>query len=264
MQVKIDSCIDRLMGLKSGGQHMQQFKEQLVHGDDGKTRFEGCDIAACPESDVQSAVNKFIDSLINNIKMRFPDSELLVAFGVLGMRPITFISASDLDEWGNSKLQVLLDHFAKPKTHAWKTGDGEEMQKESPALIDAETAKDEWVDLKKTVKEQMYPRDSTLTLWQLIARYHQLEFTNLKKLAQLALTLPVYTADVERGFSTQNTILTSQRNRLTAENQAMLMRVQMEGPRDVKGESEWVFRAIESLSVVEFLMEEGLHGENFH
>ena len=48
---------------------MQQFKEQFVRGDDGKTQFEGYDIAACPESDVTSAVNKFIDSLIN-IKMR--------------------------------------------------------------------------------------------------------------------------------------------------------------------------------------------------
>ena len=69
MQIKIDSCINKLMGLKSGGQHMQQFKEQFVRGDDGKTQFEGYDIAACPESDVTSAVNKFIDSLIN-IKMR--------------------------------------------------------------------------------------------------------------------------------------------------------------------------------------------------
>ena len=48
------------------------------------------------------------------------------------------------------------------------------------------------------------------------------------------------TADVEKGFSAQNSIYTSQRIRLT-ENQDMPLRVQMEGTKGGEG-SEWVVK----------------------
>ena len=51
------------------------------------------------------------------------------------------------------------------------------------------------------------------------------------KLAQLAIVLPVHTADVERGFSTQNIILSNRRNHLNPETQDMLMKQKMEGER---------------------------------
>ena len=47
-----------------------------------------------------------------------------------------------------------------------------------------------------------------------------------------------HTADVEKGFSAHNLICTSQRFRLTTENKDMLLRVQMEAPREVMGQSE--------------------------
>ena len=47
------------------------------------------------------------------------------------------------------------------------------------------------------------------------------------------LKADTHTADVEKGFSAQKLICTSQRIRLT-ENQDMLLRVQMEAPREVK------------------------------
>ena len=47
-----------------------------------------------------------------------------------------------------------------------------------------------------------------------------------------------HTADVEKGFSAHNLICTSQRFRLTTENKDMLLRVQMEAPREVMGQLE--------------------------
>ena len=44
-----------------------------------------------------------------------------------------------------------------------------------------------------------------------------------------------HTADVESGFSAHNLICTSQRSRLTAENQDMLLWVEILAPRDVEG-----------------------------
>ena len=49
------------------------------------------------------------------------------------------------------------------------------------------------------------------------------------KLAQLALTLPMQTADVERRFSAQNLTKTSHRNRMEAETLDNLMTISVEG-----------------------------------
>ena len=60
------------------------------------------------------------------------------------------------------------------------------------------------------------------------------------KLGQLALSSPADTADCERGFSVQNLVLTSLRNRLTSEHQDMLMRVRLHPTEDFeKALSVW-------------------------
>ena len=50
------------------------------------------------------------------------------------------------------------------------------------------------------------------------------------KLVQLALTLPLQTADVERGFSAQNLTKTAHRNRMEGDTLDNLMTVSVEGP----------------------------------
>ena len=47
------------------------------------------------------------------------------------------------------------------------------------------------------------------------------------KLAEFALIVPLQTADCERGFSTQNDIKTSDRNRLSADRLNTLIRIAM-------------------------------------
>ena len=56
---------------------------------------------------------------------------------------------------------------------------------------------------------------------------HADEFPEMVKLGHLALSSPVHTAGCERGFSAQNLILTPLRNRLTGQNQDMLLRVKL-------------------------------------
>ena len=52
----------------------------------------------------------------------------------------------------------------------------------------------------------------------------------ISRLASIALTLPVSTADCERGFSTMNRIKTNPRNRLKTTNLDLLIRLSSEGP----------------------------------
>ena len=63
-----------------------------------------------------------------------------------------------------------------------------------------------------------------------ISEFHGETLPNLYKLAALALTAPVHTADCERGFSVQNRIVTPMRNRILSKNFDKLMRILLEGP----------------------------------
>ena len=58
---------------------------------------------------------------------------------------------------------------------------------------------------------------------------HSDELPNLIELAQIALLLPLHTADCERTFSAQNLILTKLRNRLAPEISDKLLRIRIHG-----------------------------------
>ena len=77
---------------------------------------------------------------------------------------------------------------------------------------------------------EKYPRDNMGTLWSIIYKFHKDSFPNLLKLAAVALTLPIHTADCERGFSLQNNLKNCQRNRLLPERLDTLMVILAEGP----------------------------------
>ena len=75
--------------------------------------------------------------------------------------------------------------------------------------------------------------------------YHKDSFPNMRVLAELALTSVVQTAGCERGFSTQNKILTKSRSRLTVENQNQLMMIKIrKGTIDLdRALSHWKLKA---------------------
>ncbi len=84
--------------------------------------------------------------------------------------------------------------------------------------------------LKLLVLAEGYPRDKLCDLWQLVFRFHKEEFPNLIKLAAIALTLPVHTADCERGFGVQNELKHPARNRLSPDRVDTLMTIKLGGP----------------------------------
>lgn len=44
----------------------------------------------------------------------------MTAFSVLAMRPVSFLNATELADWGNEYIQRLADHFGREKTHTYK------------------------------------------------------------------------------------------------------------------------------------------------
>ena len=167
----------------------------------------------------QKIKEEFLVKLINNLNKRFPkeSQDIITACSVLAMRPLSFVPSSDLQTWGNEELEVLLTRFDR------NPADGEGR------FLDSEAARHEWSLVKHLVLQEQYPRDNMGTLWSIIYKFHKDSFPNLLKLAAVASTLPIHTADCERGFSLQNNLKNCQRNRLLPERLDTLMVISAEG-----------------------------------
>ena len=168
----------------------------------------------------QKIKEEFLVKLINNLNKRFPKEtrDIITACSVLAMRPLSFVPSSDLQTWGNQELEVLLTQFDR------NPADGEGR------FLDSEAARHEWSLVKHLVLQEKYPRDNMGTLWSIIYKFHKDLFPNLLKVAAVALTLPIHTADCERGFSLQNNLKNCQRSRLLPERLDTLMVNSAEGP----------------------------------
>ena len=209
--------------------------------------YHGYTVATCSVSDIHSVVRKFIDNLHANISKRFPDTDLLSAFGVMWLRPITFLKEEEIEKWGEKEFEILLKHYGK-KVHSWKTPEGDQCEAVADPLVDAHKARQEWLQLKKTVRREGFARHSTLGLDQRVVQFYPHDFPNIIKLAQCAVTLQVHTADVEQTFSCQNRVCTGLRNALTPATQDMLMTVYLEGPKTLQDLNQWVVEVVDKCS----------------
>lgn len=215
----VDTTISKLEYLKSNDGHYKQEFKRLLKGD---TLFDhGLSYKTQQEQLVESAMQTFINNLIENMKKRFPDDSISVvsAFDALAMRDLSFVPTSQIDAYGSDKLDVLLDYYSKPRGVP-----------EVPEIVDAKATRAEYSLLKPLVLQQRYLRDKLAVLWKIIFECHKEQFQNLLKLASIALTLPVQTAICERGFSCQNNIKTAHRNRLNESSLQTLMTISIEGP----------------------------------
>jgi hypothetical protein len=196
-------------------------------------------------SDAKAVRLEFCSELKRKIQTRFPTKSCNVvnAFDIMGLRPLSFLSEEEAEQFGNDKLETLIDHYGTSKDCK-----GEKKK----ALINAEETKLEWQLVKQVVRQQRYPRHNTAELWKIILDFHKDTFPNLLVLANIALMLPLQTADVERAFSCQNLIKSSQRNRLSPESVNKLMLVNLEGPEIEKfnfGEAAAHWKAVKQRNI---------------
>ncbi|XP_060078767.1 uncharacterized protein LOC132558242 [Ylistrum balloti] len=117
VKVNLDHCLHQLHSLKTvPGPYEHQLDTDL---DIVAKQFKQHEISLSPHHDVQSVKVKFLNNLIGNITERFPDTDLLTAFGVLSMRPVGLLSGKDLHDWGDEAINVLIRHFGEEKEHTW-------------------------------------------------------------------------------------------------------------------------------------------------
>ena len=230
VKVQVDhtkSALNKLKSDEAEYSYLKQLSDEHLTLEQGKVVFKNNHIVQ-EKRNIETIKVKFIDQILQKLDKRFPDddSNVIYAFSILAMRPLSFVSKADLGTWGNEKLEVLLKQYGEKKVS--KPLADEPVQTCEP-LINVDQAREEWTKVKNLVLQEGYPRDKMSVLWGLINQHYKQDYPNLIKLAALAVTAPIHTADCERGFSAQNATRTAARNRLSAERVDDIMTIKLEG-----------------------------------
>ena len=228
VKTNVNSCLRDLESMKDSDRcagYYRQLEVELVDG-----VFKGQHQVAKNATHFESVKNRFLQAMIDNVRPRFPETEMLSKFCVLGMKPLQFMLDKELELWGNNGVADIAKFYCEEQQH--KDPEGVETTSGPFLQCTPDDIVTEWVKCKDMVKSNKYSTHSLSAVWTALAKLQEegsLQFPNLSKLLSVVLTHPVHTADCERAFSTQNMIQTQRRNRLSAERCDQLMRVGIEG-----------------------------------
>ncbi|KAL3879846.1 hypothetical protein ACJMK2_032125 [Sinanodonta woodiana] len=178
VKVKTGECIANLQKVYTfDTPYMQKLKEDLK----GNTFKEHHQITRNNFSQEKIAKN-FIDSLVDNIRCRFPADDLLTSFGILAMRPISMMLKTEVDRYGDEEIDRLCTYYGETKTVQWEISRTIERKTSDP-VGDFVKAKSEWAFLKKVVLAEKYHQGVMSKLWHLIDYHHLRGFSQLAQVS---------------------------------------------------------------------------------
>ena len=165
---------------------------------------------ATEKTKLENNVTKFVGAILENLEARFPNSELIQATRIFDPKAIP-TSDSDFIPYGEAELRVLTTKYS--------------------LFVDHNCCSIEWDTLNHCIKVSYCGFsfcDFTLKLATDESFINHYPF--LSKLVEILLVYPSSTAEVERGFSHQNTTKTKFRNCLGAVHLDQLLRLQLNAP----------------------------------
>ena len=165
---------------------------------------------------------QFLEKLMDNLHLRFPDSCLLSAFSILDPQKLPSTDC-DLSLYGSDELDTLCAHYRQSTT----TESGTELL----PVVDTVKTKDEWVVFRHLMSKNFRTCTLQTMAGKLLPSVEVQEaYPNMLTLINLGITMPVSTAGCERGFSKHNLIKNNIRAQLKTENVATLMRMSLDTP----------------------------------
>ena len=153
----------------------------------------------------------YIDAVVENLQCRFPDISVISAFGLFNPERIPDTASEQYRKYGNDQLHVLREHYGEFLDHA--------------------VLEQEWVYFKQLLAES-FKNLTTREVLEMVVKDLSLQIIlpQFGRLANIALTIPISTADCERGFSAVKRIKTLLRNQSKTHTLDCLMRISVEGP----------------------------------
>ena len=158
----------------------------------------------------------FLNLLLQNLNDRFTFAELLQGFDKFIPPPYT-ATDEERDKVSHNykeKLQLLISHY----------GTGED------APVSAEKLRKEWESFYYMLQDHYSNAKAIEVMKDLVNEKLNPVYPQLSCLANLALVIPINTADCERAFSTMKRVKTRIRNRLKSVTLDALLRISIQGP----------------------------------
>ena len=201
----LNSTIDFMKRLeKERGSHLKCLNEVL------NVDLRSFEIK-CSEQDksaFEEIRKKFLSGVVKHLEIRFPQNQILSALGVLDPKNMP---EAGFVFYGEEEIETLATHFD----------------------YDNDELLSEWVQFRELMQSSF----SELNLEDVVELVHvpkgeavKESFPKMAKLLAITATLPVGTADCERGFSEMNKTKTDLRNRMKTQTLDQLMRISVEGP----------------------------------
>ena len=178
--------------------NLQEEHHLLISGvtEQNKTKFK------------EHICDAYCDTLVQHLEKRFPDLPLVRSLQLFDPQLIPSTEAVEL--YGNDFVTELSQYYHVDTCMA-------QQEWESVCLL---LQTQEFKDKSAThILTTLSSNETLLALYPILSRF-----------AQVALTLSVSNADVERGFSCMNRVKTELRNRLTVSSLDNLLRISTEGP----------------------------------
>ena len=157
---------------------------------------------------------KYVDSVIAQLKQRFPHVDHLASFSLFDPSHLPS-DHTKMGTYGDEELKVLCDLYGQGDTPD----------------VDVAALKAEWEGFRFLML-QTYSQSTMKEVLKVLVADRTIShlYPQLRKLAEIVLVLPVSTAECERAYSTMKRIKTALRNRLITVNLDRLMRISINGP----------------------------------
>lgn len=231
----MDGTIGKLEFLKSvDGQCLKEMKE-LYEIDCNSASIRGEKLSNyCQRSDEQfkSAREKYIDSLVKNIKMRFKKEDSCIFTDLSSLLEPDRVNDAEDGEC-ESALNAIADYYGSEKEVELVEGNMEEgydrTAKKIAPLLNGEKLKEEWPAVQGMI-QGAYKQLSLEKLCKRIITLHGDLLPNFKELCKIALCMAVTSVECERTFSTQNRLKSKYRASLVTLRVDTLMKISMCGP----------------------------------
>ena len=213
LQPVVESCITNVeKQTQSPGKHFSELDDLLASLNEAG---HSINVEGNVKERFDEQVRKpYLAKLIENMNERFQAIGVVSAFSIFNPSELPLMQ-SEVAHYGETELNILLSQYT-----------------DGPLQLNCDDTLSEWKEFRDFLSQQRTSLKTIKDLSEffLVSTDRKQLFPIMAELIARGLTIPIATADCERGFSAMNRIKTSPRNRLKTKTLEQLMFISIEGP----------------------------------
>ena len=216
LQPVVESCITNVKKqTQSHGKHFSELDDLLTSLNEAGHSRHSINVEGNVKERFDEEVRKpYLEKLIENMNEQFQAIGVVSAFSIFNPSELPLMQ-SEVAHYGETELNILLSQYT-----------------DGPLQLNCDDTLSEWKEFRDFLSQQRTSLKTIKDLSEffLVSTDRKQLFPIMAELIARGLTIPIATADCERGFSAMNRIKTSPRNRLKTKTLEQLMFISIEGP----------------------------------